>query len=289
MIFHNNSCVRIQKTIWILSFFVFIIALSSQANAHGNYIIDINLDFDSELASNVIQSAQAYFNLDEEPKQFDFDKESINVKFDRQLEYSVKINPADYSILGFRDDSLLTKGEINYNSEQRKEIANKVFDNLAEEYKSELVYGGEKELYSGSFEYRWYRKVNNMLISGEYLKVEVDSSEGNIIAWKLSIFFHSKTQMNMIPAITNEVAQKIAEFKFKAEPVEFSPVLVIEGNKLVWITKVKSLYPHFVAIDALDGNVLYSGSFKGEFPDNYDYGREVEVIETDLINQIYNN
>jgi len=284
-----NKHMMVQKVFWILFSFILVIGLSNQVSAHGNYIIDIDLDFDSELKSNVINSAQSYLLLDEEPIQFDFDRELINVKFDRRLEYSVAVNPLDNSVFGFRDDSLLTKGGVNYNLEQRKTIAEKVLDNLPEEYKSELVYGGEKKLYSGSFEYTWYRKVDNILVLAEHLKVEVDASDGDVIAWKLSIFSFSDTQISTTPAITHQVAQKIAELRFKAEPVDFNPVLIIDKNKPVWITKVKSLYPHFVAIDATNGNVLYSGSVKGELPENYDYGREIKVIETNLINQIYNN
>lgn len=285
--FHKTQRTHTRKLLWVL-FFIFI-GLSSFAYAHGNYIIDISLDFDPELKSNVIQSAQSYLELDEEPKQFDFDRELISVKFDRQLEYSVDINPVDYSVFGFRDDSLLTKGEVKYTSEQRKAIAEKMLEKLPEESRAELEYGGETELYSKSFEYNWYRKVDNILVPTEFLKVEVDATDGDIIAWKLSIFSYPKTQISTTPAITYQVAQKIAELRFKAEPVDFSPVLIIDKNKPVWITKVKSLYPHFVAVDATDGRVLYSGSVRGDLPKDYDYGREVTVVETNLINQIYDN
>lgn len=257
-------------------------------SAHGNIIYDIDIDFDKELKSEVIRSAQSYLDIDEEPIQFDFDKELIVVKFDRDLEYSVEINPLDYSVFGFRDDSLLTKDEkINYGDRKRKGIAQKLFDSLPKEYTSELVYGGEKKLYSGSFTYTWYRYVNNIYVSGDHLEVEVDPFDGDIISWRLSLFMYPKSQIKTTPAITHKVAQNIAEIRFKAEPVEFNPILMIERGKLVWITKVKSLYPHFVAIDASNGDVLYSGSLRGELPENYDYGREVEVVETEFIKGIY--
>tara|TARA_Y100000310_G_scaffold15911_1_gene15955 strand:- start:264 stop:455 length:192 start_codon:yes stop_codon:yes gene_type:complete len=34
----------VQKSIWILFCFLFIVCLSSQINAHGNYIIDFDAD-----------------------------------------------------------------------------------------------------------------------------------------------------------------------------------------------------------------------------------------------------
>ncbi len=257
---------------------------------HGNVIYNVDLDFDKELKSNVVKSAQSYLNIDEEPVGFDFDRELISVKFDRDLEYSVRINPLDNSVFGFRDDSLVNRhGETKYGEKERKVIAQKIFDSIPEDYKSELKYGEEKKLYSGTFQHTWYRYVDGIYVSGNHLEVEIDALNGDVVAWRLSIFFYPKTQIQTTPFITYKVAQQIAELRFNADPVDFNPILIIEKNKLVWVTKVKSLYPHFVAIDASDGEVLYSGSLRGDLPENYDYGREVEVIETEFINKIYNN
>ena len=55
------------------------------------------------------------------------------------------------------------------------------------------------------------------------------------------------------------------------------------------ILKVKSLYPIYVGVDALTGNVLHSGSLRAELPENYGYGREVQVVESNFIKTIYNN
>lgn len=256
---------------------------------HGNVIYNVDLDFDKELKSNAINAAQSYLNIDEEPVGFDFDRELISVKFDRDLEYSVRINPLDNSVFGFRDDSLVNRNEeVKYDEKERKIIAQKIFDSIPEDYKSELKYGEEKKLYSGTFQHTWYRYVDEIYVSGNHLEVEIDALNGDVVAWRLSVFFYPKTQIQTTPSITYKVAQQIAELRFNADPVDFSPILIIEKNKLIWIAKVKSLYPHFVAIDSLDGNVVYSGSIRGDLPENYDYGREVEVVETDFINDIYN-
>lgn len=257
---------------------------------HGNILYGIDLDFDKAMKLKIIEAAQSYLGINEEPVQFDFDRELIVVKFDRELEYFVSINPVDYSVSGFRDDELLNRNaEIKYNQQQRKEIAQKIFDSLPEEYKSEMAYGEEEKLYSGSFKYRWYRYVDDIFVSNKYFEVEVDGSRGDVIAWKRTIFFYPKSQIQTTPAITYQVAQKIAEIRFKATPLDYKPILILERGKPVWITKVKSLFPFFVGVDALDGNVLYSGSLRTELPENYDYGREVEVIETDFIKNIYND
>ncbi len=279
-----------MKKVTVLLFILMFLLELSFVRGHGNIIYNIDLDFDEELKSNVIKSAQSHLNIDEEPIQFDFDRELIVAKFDRELEYSVEINPIDYSVFGFRDDSLLTKGDkIKFEKEERKKIAKKVFDNLPEEYKSELKYGEEKKLYSGSFKHSWYRHVDNIYVSGDHLEVEVDPYDGDVIAWRLSIFFYQKSQLKTNPAITYQVAQKVALIRFDAEPLDFNPILIIDKNKPIWITKVKSLYPHFVAVDALDGNVLYSGSLRADLPNDYDYGREIGVTETDFISGIYKN
>lgn len=275
---------------FIYSLICFSLFLTPIVAAHGNIIYGINLDFDKELESNVIKSAQSYLKIKEEPIQFDFDKELIHVKFDRRLEYSVAINPVDNSVFGFRDDGLLNKdGKINYDKAERKEIAQKIFDSIPEEYKSELVYGEEKKLYSGSYKHTWYRYVDNIYVSGDHLVVEIDPSDGEVVAWRLSIFFYPKSRIKTTPAITYNVVQKIAEIRFKGDPIDFNPVLVINKDKLAWIVRVKSLYPIYVGVDASNGKVLYSGSLRDDLPEDYDYGGDVEVVETDFIKEIYNN
>ncbi len=101
------------------------------------------------------------------------------------------------------------------------------------------------------------------------------------------MFLYPKSQIKTTPAITHKVAQKIAELKFNAEPLDFNTILIINKNKPVWVVKVKSIYPIYVGIDALNGNVLYSGSLRAELPEDYDYGREVEVVESDFIKEVY--
>ena len=80
---------------------------------------------------------------------------------------------------------------------------------------------------------------------------------------------------------------QISEINFNGEVVDFNPILIIERAQPFWITKVKTIYPFFVATNALTGRILYSGALKTDLPENYDYGREVEVVETEFIKNIY--
>lgn len=275
-----------MRKIIILAMLMLILMLN-YALAHGNIIYDANLDFDKEFKQKTTSAAKYFLEIDEEPFQFDFDKELINVKFDRELEYSVLINPFDYSVSGFRDDSLFSRNsEIKYDKDARKEIALEIFNKIPKEYSSKLIYGGEKKLYSKSYKLTWFRYYNDMYVSGDHLEVEVDPIDGDVIAWRLSAFFYPDSQLETVPALRFRTAEKIAQLKMKAEPLDYDPVLIIYQAKPIWITKVKSLYPIFVAIDAIDGQLVYTGSIRDEMPKDYDYGREVEIIETNFIKDI---
>lgn len=257
-------------------------------NAHSNVLYDVSLDFDPEMKERVTAIAQERLELDEEPSQFDFDRELITVKFDRDREYFVSVNPSDYSVFGFRDDSLVTRKDPTMDKTARKQIADQIFDVIPESFKSELVYGEEKKLYIGTYIHTWYRYVNDVVVANDNLQVEVDGSSGAIVAWRLSPFFYLKENIKTVPAITHGVAKKIAEIEMDATPLDYGPILVIQKDKPIWLTKVKNLYPIFVAVDALNGKLVYVGSPRGEIPVDYDYGREVEVVEADWITELYN-
>ena len=92
-----------MKKINILAISIFLFELAF-VSAHGNILYGINLDFDKELKSGVIESAQLYLSTNEKPMQFDFDRELIAAKFDSELEHSVSINPIDFSVFGFRNE-----------------------------------------------------------------------------------------------------------------------------------------------------------------------------------------
>jgi len=276
-----------MKNAIILIYGLLFLLTSVLVSAHGNIIYNIDLDFDKELESKTIKKSQEYSGINENPKSFDFDRELIKVNFDRKLEYSILINPSDYSVSGVRDNSLIKKdGKINFNQKQRKEIAEKMLDTLPKEIRSELTYGEEEKLYLGTYVHKWYRYIDGVFVSNEYLEVEIDATNGKIVSWRLSIFSYPSKDIQTSPAISHSVAQQIAQIKFGAKPTEFEPILVIEKNKPVWITKVKSLYPFYVGIDALTGEVLYSGGIKTELPKNYDTGREIKITENDLIKSI---
>ncbi len=265
-----------------------ILLSSSTVLSHGNILYDVPLDFDQEMKAGIVKAAQEFLGIEEEPSGFDFDLELIRVHFKRSLELSVLVHPVDFTVYGFRDDSMMSSSdEIKFDESQREEIAQGIFDQIPERYQKELKYGEEKKLYTGMYKHAWYRYVNEVFVANDHLDVEVDPSTGKIISWRLSVFYYDKEDMNINPAISYEVAQKISEIRLNAEPVDFDPILMIEKDKLVWITKVKSLYPIFVEMDAMDGRVIISGSLRTVLPSNYDYGREVEVKETDLIKKIF--
>ena len=174
-----------KKINFLSSTIVLIVISSIIVVAHSSVLYGVSLDFDKTLKSNVLKIAQEYLDINEEQLQFDYDKELITVKFDRDREYYVEINPIDYSIFGFRDDSLASGDRtINYDKNKRKTIAQKIFDIIPQAYKSELVYGEEKKLYSGTFKHTWYRYVNDIFVSNEHLEVEVDGSNGKVISWR---------------------------------------------------------------------------------------------------------
>lgn len=269
-------------------FFLFVIILSSSIEAHSNILYDVSLDFDPVLKEKVTTAAQNFYGIKEKPLKYDYDYELIVVHFDRKLEYSVSINPEDYSVFGFRDDSKIDKGkEETLDAEQRKKIAMQAFEQLPTSYKEELMYGGEKKLYAGTYEHTWYRYVNKILVGGEHFKVEIDPADGEIVAQRLSLFRHPKEKINTIPAITAAVAKKIAELKANGQPVDFEPVLIIFDNKPLWLTQVKVLYPIYVGINAEDGNVLFSGNARVEIPPDYHEGEDVPVVASAFIQQIY--
>ncbi len=238
--------------------------------AHGNILYDVNLDFEPEVKQQIITTAQRFLKINETPARFDYERELIIVQFNRSRELSVYIKPDNLRVHGFRDDTLRTlspKDKIPLAT--RKEIAQKIFDGISPSYKTELVYDTEKKLYAGTYKHTWYRYIDGIYISNDLLEVEIDPQTGHVIAWKLTPFFYPKELMKLTPAITGTVAQKIAELTLHAQPLDIAPVLIIENTVLVWIVKVKGLYPIYAAINALDGKVLYSGGLKTELPETY--------------------
>jgi hypothetical protein len=265
-----------------------LIVLAAAVFAHGNVLYDITLDFDKDLKKGIISAAQKHLNINEQPTKLDYDYELISVKFGDKLEHSVLVHPSDFSIFGFRDDSLVNRnGDINFNEQQRNDIALDIFNNIPESYQAELKYSGEKKLYAGSFEHTWYRYKNKILVMSDHLKVEIDPTKGSIVAWRLSPFFYRQEELNEVPAISWQTAQKIAELRFKGQSLDTKPVLIFVRNELLWLTKIKGLYPFFVGVNAHTGEVEFSGNPRGELPNDYDYGRDVEVVPSKLIKEIY--
>lgn len=259
-------------------------------NAHSLYLFDISLDFDRDLKSNVIKSTQNFLKTSKEPLSFDLDKGLIMAHFEPEQRHYVEVNPTDFKVYGMRDENLKhNTGEKKLTKEQGLEIAKTFFDTLPEEIKSELKYGPEVSEVDGTYFYKWFRYVNYLLVTGEDFIVNVDAVNGNIIAWRLSILDYPKTSIDTTPAITKNVAKRVAELSFNAPSVaDFKPYLIININEPVWVIKLQGqFYPYFVGISAKDGSMSFSGTLPGEVPKEYGVGDNIQVIESDLIRQIY--
>lgn len=267
---------------------ILFVLLVSLANSHGNYLFEISLDFDPEMKQGVTKAAQEFLKTRENVESYDYDRELINVRFERPFDLYVQVHPLTYEVYGFRDDNFIGKIEKeNFNQIQRKEIADTIYDKIPQRIKDKLEYGGEEQEYTGVFKHTWYRYKEGVYISNDHLEVWVNPQTGQVVGWRLSPFLYELEDITVHPAITHEVAQQIALLHFDAEEIGFQPFLVVEQTGPVWITKVKGIYPFFVAVDALTGRIKYSGGTKAEFPPNYDYGREMEVRQIGLINSIY--
>jgi len=183
------------KRILIFAFVLF--AASILVSAHSLYLFGISLDFDKDLKSNVIKSAQEFLKTGKEPLSFDLDKGLIMAHFEPEQKHYVEVNPADFKVYGMRDENLKhTVGEKKLTKEQGPEIAKKFFDTLPGEVKSELKYGSEASEVDGTYFYKWFRYVNGILVAGEDFMVNVDAVNGNIIAWRLPIFDYPKNTID---------------------------------------------------------------------------------------------
>lgn len=267
---------------------IFFALLISSASSHGNYLFEIDLDFDPQMKEEITKAAKAFLKTTEDVTSFDYDRELINARFERAFDLYVHVHPVTYEIYGFRDDNFIgSVNEENFNQDQRKQMADTIYEKIPHRFKAELVYGGEQTEYTGVFKHTWYRYKDGVYISNDHLEVWVNPQTGKVVGWRLSPFMFEKADINVHPAITYEVAQQIAIQNFDAEDIGFQPFLVVEETNPVWITKVKGIYPFFVGIDAMTGRIKYSGGTKAEFPPSYDYGRNMEVKQTELITSIY--
>src|SRR3989344_744319 len=211
-----------KKLFFIFLFFVLLMISSLIfVNAHSLYLFDISLDFDKELKSNVIEEAQKFLNAKKKPLSFDLDKGLIIVHFEPEQRNYVEVNPFGYKVNGMRNENLKHKTEgKKLTKEQGFEIANTFFDTLPADVKSELEYDAEVSEVDGTYFYKWFRYVNGILVIGEDFFVNVDTVNGSIIAWRLSIFDYPKDSIETVPAITSNAAKKVAELSFNVPSVK---------------------------------------------------------------------
>src|SRR3989338_6191458 len=288
------------KKFSFLLFFIFLLisSFSILVTAHSLYLFGISLDFDKELKSNVAKSAQKFLSTGKEPLSFDLDKGLIMAHFEPEQRNYVEINPLGYEVYGMRNENLkhqviLTslKDNIKLTKEQGFEIAKGFFNTLPSNIKSELKYNPEVSEVDNTYFYKWFRHVDGILVIDEAFMVNVDAVNGSIIAWRLSIFDYPKSSIEISPAISKNVAKRVAELSFNAPSAkDFEPYIIININEPVWVNRIQGqFYPFFVGVNAKDGSISFTGTIPGEVPKGYDVGNEVKVIETDFINQIYNS
>lgn len=278
-----------MKKIYLL--FLFLVIFAAFAGAHSIYLFNISLDFDKELKSSVIKEAQNFLKTANEPVAFDLDNGLIMVHFEPEQRNYVEINPLGYKVYGMRNENLKHKSGLpKITKVQGFEIANKFFNNLPKEIKSELKYNNDVSEVDGTYFYKWFRHVDGILVIGEELMINVDAVNGNIIAWRLSIFDYPQGAVETNHAVSMNVAKRVAELSFSANSVEnFSPYLVISKNEPVWVNKLKGqFYPYYAGVSAKDGSIAFTGSIPGEVPEDYHAGDEMKIIETDFIKGIYN-
>ena len=270
-----------------LPFILFTLLLASLSYGHGFILYDVDIDYDPPLEKGITKAAQEFLGLIEAPKGFDYFNEMLIVKFDRPLELSVAVHPLDYSVVGFRDDSLVQRGKKATKTEaEMKKIAEEILATLPEKYRSQLRYGGVTKLYQGTFQFTWFRYVGEIAFLQERFEVEVDPVAGEVVYWMAHNFFFSPASITTNPAFSKEVAQEAANRYMKAEAMDEEPLLTVIKDYPVWLVKIKKLYPLFVALDARDGRIIFTGGLKGELPDGYSYN-SAEVVETSLIQDIY--
>ncbi len=269
-----------------------LVALSSiiLVGAHSIYLFNISLDFDRELESNTIKAAQNFLNTKNEPVSFDLDKGLIIAHFEPEQRNYVEVNPLGYEVYGMRNENLRhSTGTKAITKEQGFEAAKRIFEKLPENVKLELKPDPDVSEVDGTYFYKWFRYVNNLLVAGEDFMVQIDDVNGNAIAWRLSIFDYPKDSVDTTPAITRNVAKSVAELSFNTPSVNgFKPYLIINTNEPVWVNKLQGqFYPFFVGVSAKDGSISFTGTLPGEVPKGYDAGDMIKVIENDLIKQIY--
>ena len=267
-----------------------ILLLTSFVVGHSLYLFDIKLDFDKDLETNVIKSAKEFMKTDKDPLSFDLDKGLIIAHFEPDNRKYVRINPIDYKVYGMQDETLRhSSGTIKFTKQQAKVIAQKLFDTFPKEISSEFVYDNDISELEGTYYFKWFRYKDGILVVGDDLFINVDAVNGNIIGYRVPILYVPKEKIITNPAITLDVAKKVAEIYANDLPLEtFQPYIVSYNGKLVWVNKLEGqFYPYYYGIDASDGSMSFVGILPGEVPESYSKGKDVPVVETDFIKNIY--
>lgn len=219
---------------------------------------------------------------------FDLDKGLIMVHFEPDQRNYVEVSPIDFSVKGMRNENLKGSGGAKLTKEQGFGIANRFFQKLPNGIKSELKYDPEIPEVDGTYFYKWFRHAGGILVVDEQFMVNVDAASGNIIAWRLSIFDYPKESIDAAPAVSANVAKKVAELSFNVPSVEnFRPYLIIYSREPVWVNRLQGqFYPFYIGVSAMDGSISFAGTLPGEVPKNYN-APDIKVVETAQIREIY--
>lgn len=253
-------------------FFIFLLISAIMVSAHSMFLFGISLDFDNELKSNVIKAAQKFLNATQEPIAFDLDNGLVIAHFEPEQRNFVEVHPLGYEVHGMRNENLKHNGgEKKLTKEKGYEIAEKFFNSLPDKAKAELKYNPDAAEVDNTYYYKWFRRVNGIIVAGDDFWVNVDAVNGNIIAWRLSVFEFPKESIGTVPAISRNVAKKVAELSFNNPTVlNFQPYLIVYLDQLIWVNRLQGqFYPFYVGVSAKDGSIAFNGLIPGEIPDNY--------------------
>jgi Zn-dependent metalloprotease len=278
---------KIYLLLIILALFLVTAIVSS---AHSFYLFGISLAFDEDLSSEVIMTAQDFLGTDKNPISYDLDKGLISVHFEPNQKNYVQVNPFVNQVFGMRNENLKhTSGSATLTREQAFDTAESEFNKIPENERSQYKYVEDDAEFDDTYFFTWYRFVDGILIIDEDFMVNVDAVNGNVIAWRRKLFLAKKTALNTIPAITENVAVRVAELRFNDQRAEdFQPYLIINKDELIWVTKIQGqFYPFFVGVDAMTGEIAFTGQLPGDVPSDYAVGSEKKVVESDFIKEIY--
>lgn len=209
----------------------------------------------------IIESAQSYLNITQEPKSIEHDKELGIYKVLFQGEktvISLTFDPRTLELVGYYNLNRGGDGIETYNRDQTLQIAeNQLIKSVPVTYIDELFLA-EEEKSTGYYIFVWDRQINNIEVSGEGFSTFVDYSNGNILSWSMRVGYPA-SEIDTVPTLTKDQAVYVIEKAYGITPIR-EPYLRIFGKRLVWETLIPGA---FVALDTDTGETILFNPTKG--------------------------